>query len=417
MRKLFILALLSAVVLTKRDTTKTGKKMARRLNEDTRNLDSDSDSSDSDSSDDEDGSITRISPRMDESSKFLKYVAENNKHYENAEEFTLRNECWRKSHKKVERLNRNNKYRGVTFGDNFTSDMMDEEFADMLGLDTVDLSGGEVDEEFTIDSSEVDTEEGRRRLQQAAKVDWVAAGKMGPVKSQGRCGACWSFSATSVLESMMAIKTGNDIVRLSEQEGVDCTTNTQANFDKLGKVYGTYGCYGGWMARYWNFSRDHGSMSNEDYPYVDFSFKRGDKTHECAHDDEKIVARAGESGQITTSIGAAVVKLQDGPLTMAVSAGNDCWRYYKSGILTSAHGCPTGLNHAAVAVGVGLEHAEVPATEETSKKTCRLASSYERRKKKCYRRDNEEFSKRVCCQTIVTPGTEAYAETMMYWRL
>lgn len=67
MRKLFILALLSAVVLTKRDTTKTGKKMARRLNEDTRNLDSDSDSdsSDSDSSDDEDGSLTRIMPRMD----------------------------------------------------------------------------------------------------------------------------------------------------------------------------------------------------------------------------------------------------------------------------------------------------------------------------------------------------------------
>ena len=171
------------------------------------------------------------------------------------------------------------------------------------------------------------------------------------------------------------------------------------------------------MARYWNFSRDHGSMSNEDYPYVDFSFKRGDKAHECQHDDAKIVARAGESGQITTSIGAAVVKLQDGPLTMAVSAGNDCWRYYKSGVLTSAHGCPVGLNHAAVAVGVGLEHAEVPATEETSKKYCRLASGYERRKKKCYRKDNEEYKRRVCCQTVVTPGTEAYAETMMYWRL
>ena len=50
MRKLFILALLSAVVLTKRDASKTGKKMTRRLNEDVRILDSDSD----DSSDDED---------------------------------------------------------------------------------------------------------------------------------------------------------------------------------------------------------------------------------------------------------------------------------------------------------------------------------------------------------------------------
>ena len=415
MRNLFIVALLSAVVLTKRDTSKTGKKMTRRLEKDItdmRNLRSDSD----DSSDDEDNFRgQRIASRLDESTEFLRYVAENNKHYEDAEEFTMRNECWRKNHKKVRRLNRKNRGLGVVFGDNFTSDMMDGEFGAMLGLDTVDLALGE-DEDFDIDSSEVDTEDGRRRLQ-AVKVDWAAEGKMGPVKSQGRCGACWSYSATSVLESMIAIKTGNDIVRLSEQEGVDCTTNTQANFDKLGKVYGTYGCYGGWMARYWNFSRDHGSMSNEDYPYVDFGFKRNDKPHECAHDDEKIVARAGDSGQITTSIGAAVVKLQDGPLTMAVSAGNDCWRYYKSGVLTSAHGCPVGLNHAAVAVGVGLEHAEVPATEDSSNTTCRLASGYERRKKKCFRRDNEEYSKRVCCQTIVTPGTEAYAETMMYWKL
>ena len=111
------------------------------------------------------------------------------------------------------------------------------------------------------------------------------------------------------------------------------------------------------MARYWNFSRDNGSMSAEDYPYVDFNFMSSDRPHECAHKDSNIVARAGKSGQITTSVGAAVIKLQDGPLTMAVSAGNDCWRYYKSGVLTSAHGCPTGLNHAAVAVGVGIEHA------------------------------------------------------------
>ena len=135
------------------------------------------------------------------------------------------------------------------------------------------------------------------------------------------------------------------------------------------------------MARYWNFSRDHGSMSNEDYPYVDFSFKRGDKAHECQHDDEKIVARAGESGQITTSIGAAVVKLQDGPLTMAVSAGNDCWRYYKSGILTSAMGCPTRLDHAVVAVGVDSEEITTPGTEATTKSTCRRPKKQERRKR------------------------------------
>ena len=137
------------------------------------------------------------------------------------------------------------------------------------------------------------------------------------------------------------------------------------------------------MARYWNFSRDNGSMSAEDYPYVDFNFRSRNRPHECAHKDSNIVARAGKSGQITTSVGAAVVKLQDGPLTMAVSAGNDCWRYYKSGILTQADGCPWTVDHAVVAVGVQTETVTIPGEEETSKSTCRRASKKERKKKEC----------------------------------
>lgn len=101
---------------------------------------------------------------------------------------------------------------------------MDDEFNAMLGLDTLDLAGME-DEDFDLDGSELDTDDGRRRLQ-ATAVNWVEAGKVSPVKSQGRCGSCWSFSATTALESMQAITTGEPIVRLSEQEGVDCTTNT-----------------------------------------------------------------------------------------------------------------------------------------------------------------------------------------------
>ena len=54
----------------------------------------------------------------------------------------MRNECWRKNHKKVKRLNRKNRGKGVVFGDNFTSDFMDEEFSAMLGLNTMDVSMG-----------------------------------------------------------------------------------------------------------------------------------------------------------------------------------------------------------------------------------------------------------------------------------
>ena len=45
-------------------------------------------------------------------------------------------------------------------------------------------------------------------------------------------------------------------------------------------------------------------------------------------------------------------QLQKGPLSIAVSAGNSCWRYYESGILSKENNCPTGLDHGVVIVGL-----------------------------------------------------------------
>jgi C1A family cysteine protease len=47
-------------------------------------------------------------------------------------------------------------------------------------------------------------------------VDWVTAGKVGPVKDQGQCGSCWSFSATCAVESAIAIAEGGAVPVLSE---------------------------------------------------------------------------------------------------------------------------------------------------------------------------------------------------------
>ena len=63
----------------------------------------------------------------------MRYAAAQNKHYESKEEFGMRLGNWLENHATVEQLNQTFDDDGVTFVDNFTSDMSDEEFKAMLG--------------------------------------------------------------------------------------------------------------------------------------------------------------------------------------------------------------------------------------------------------------------------------------------
>ena len=45
-------------------------------------------------------------------------------------------------------------------------------------------------------------------------------------------------------------------------------------------------------------------------------------------------------------------ELQKGPLSLAVSAGNSCWRWYKGGILSEKDECPTSIDHGVALVGL-----------------------------------------------------------------
>jgi C1A family cysteine protease len=46
-------------------------------------------------------------------------------------------------------------------------------------------------------------------------INWVTQGMVSPVKDQGHCGSCWSFSTTGSIESAHQIATGEAIL-LSE---------------------------------------------------------------------------------------------------------------------------------------------------------------------------------------------------------
>jgi C1A family cysteine protease len=86
-------------------------------------------------------------------------------------------------------------------------------------------------------------------------VDWRLKNAVTPVKDQGQCGSCWSFSTTGALEGRDAIKTGT-LKSYSEQQLVDCDTKD-----------GNQGCNGGDMYTAMVYAKTNPLEVESDYPY------------------------------------------------------------------------------------------------------------------------------------------------------
>lgn len=63
---------------------------------------------------------------------------------------------------------------------------------------------------------------------------WQQQGVVGPIKDQGSCGSCWTFSTAGNIESLNYMKDKSQgFTTMSEQQLIDCD---KSNF----------GCGGGW---------------------------------------------------------------------------------------------------------------------------------------------------------------------------
>jgi len=170
----------------------------------------------------------------------------------------------------------------------------------------------------------------------ADSVDWVAKGAVTPVKNQGQCGSCWSFSTTGALEGAWQIATGN-LVSMSEEMLVDCSKQN-------------HGCGGGSMDLAFEYVETSGICTETSYPYT------GRASTCSATSCTKALAPGAVTGYHDVqqnSKEALMSALQKQPVSIAVEADQMVFQSYKSGVMTGQ--CGTNLDHGILAVGYGTE--------------------------------------------------------------
>ena len=247
-------------------------------------------------------------------SVFGRFLDKHSKSYATKEEYERRKEIFARQLKSVTNHNSQN---GISYhlGMNMFSDLTTEEFNEMFLGD----NGGE----------EVYPEGEVRHVEQSVSavtpIDWRDKGVVGPVKNQGKCGSCWSFSTAGPIEEHYAIKYNKSVV-LAEQQLVDCSW-----------AYGNAGCNGGLFASGYAYVRDYGLELNSTYPYV-----ANDTT--CTYDPAKVVVQITGTIAATRSASGLKQVLMNGPASISLHVG-DSFRGYTSGIYNDAS-CPTAVNHA-----------------------------------------------------------------------
>ncbi|XP_066347005.1 cysteine proteinase 1-like [Miscanthus floridulus] len=170
--------------------------------------------------------------------------------------------------------------------------------------------------------------------------DWREQGAVGPVKDQGSCGSCWSFSTSGALEGAHYLATGKLEV-LSEQQMVDCDHECDPSEPRSCDS----GCNGGLMTTAFSYLQKVGGLEREkDYPY-------NGRDSTCKFDKSKIVAQVNNFSVVSVNedqIAANLVK--HGPLAIGINAV--FMQTYIGGV-SCPYICGRHLDHGVLLVGYG----------------------------------------------------------------
>jgi C1A family cysteine protease len=167
-------------------------------------------------------------------------------------------------------------------------------------------------------------------------IDWVSVGAVTPVKNQGQCGSCWSFSTTGSVEGAWFLAK-KELVSLSEQQLVDCST-----------VQGNEGCNGGLMDYAFQYIIANGGITTEAaYPYS------ATGPNDCQAAGKPVAATIHSYHDIPVSEDALLAAIAQQPVSVAIEADQSSFQFYSGGVMSAA--CGTALDHGVLAVGYGTD--------------------------------------------------------------
>ncbi|XP_074012294.1 pro-cathepsin H [Numenius arquata] len=173
-------------------------------------------------------------------------------------------------------------------------------------------------------------------------IDWRKKGNfVTPVKNQGPCGSCWTFSTTGCLESAIAIATGK-LLSLAEQQLVDCA-----------QAFNNHGCSGGLPSQAFEYILyNKGLMGEDAYPYRA-------ENGTCKFQPEKAVAFVKDVINITQYDEDGMVEAvgKHNPVSFAFEVTSN-FMHYRKGVYSNprCEHTPDKVNHAVLAVGYGEEN-------------------------------------------------------------
>ncbi|XP_043726340.1 vignain-like [Telopea speciosissima] len=167
-----------------------------------------------------------------------------------------------------------------------------------------------------------------------ASIDWREKGAVTPIKNQGQCGSCWTFSTVVAVEGINQIKT-QKLVSLSEQQLVDCDTGD-----------GNQGCNGGLMDHAFEYIKKVGGITTEEsYPYTATNTT-------CALTKVNAPRVTIDGHENVPPFEISLMKaVANQPVSVAIDASGQAFQFYSEGVFTGP--CGVELDHGVAAVGYG----------------------------------------------------------------